>query len=90
MQRCARCGEEFAPVRFIQDLKHTLYEVDENYTISDTPAPKAPVEIGSDRKSAEDKATSKLWWQDFCPSCKRVMRAQANLAALGREGNQFL
>jgi hypothetical protein len=23
MQRCARCGEEFAPVRFIQDLKKT-------------------------------------------------------------------
>ena len=90
MQRCARCGEEFAPVRFIQDLKHTLYEVDENYTVSDIPAPKAPVEIGSERKPAEDKATGKLWWQDFCPSCKRIMRAEANLAALGREGNQFL
>jgi hypothetical protein len=35
-------------------------------------------------------ATSKLWWQDLCPSCKRVLRGQANLAALGREGNQFL
>ena len=31
-----------------------------------------------------------LWWQDLCPTCKRVMRAQANLAALGRGGNQFL
>ena len=24
MQRCARCGQEFAPARFIADLKKTL------------------------------------------------------------------
>src|SRR5438067_6396179 len=39
MQHCARCGEPFAPVRFIQDLKRTLYDVGENYTVSETPAP---------------------------------------------------
>ncbi|HEU0004247.1 MAG TPA: hypothetical protein VFQ36_25305 [Ktedonobacteraceae bacterium] len=92
-QRCARCGEEFAPARFIQDLKRTLYEVGENYTIADAPA--HPFGIPEDEppvKSDPDveQAVSKLWWQDLCPSCKRVMRSQANLAALGRDGNQFL
>ncbi|HLZ59966.1 MAG TPA: hypothetical protein VKR06_23710 [Ktedonosporobacter sp.] len=92
-QHCARCGEAFAPTRFIQDLKRTLYEVGENYTIRDTPV--QPF-AGSDReppvKSTPEveQAIGALWWQDLCPSCKRVMRAQANLAALGREGNQFL
>ncbi len=92
-QKCARCSEEFAPVRFIQDLKHTLYEVGENYTIRDTPvqsfgvrADEPPVKSNP----SEDQATATLWWQDLCPTCKRVMRAQANLAALGRDGNQFL
>lgn len=92
-QRCARCGEEFAPARFIQDLKRTLYEVGEDYTIRDAPA--QPFGVPADEppiKSTpvEEQAVSKLWWQDLCPSCKRVMRAQANLAALGRNGNQFL
>jgi len=100
MQRCARCGEEFAPVRFIQDLKKTLYQVGENYTIRE-----APMAVGEVRPAGEtrmvlapkpeaasdvEKATSTLWWQDLCPTCKRVMRAQANLAALGGEGNRFL
>jgi hypothetical protein len=92
-QRCARCGEEFAPVRFIQDLKRTLYEVGENYTIRDAPA--QPFGIPGNEPPIKstphlEQATTTLWWQDLCPSCKRVMRAQANLAALGREGNQFL
>ena len=100
MQRCARCGEEFAPVRFIQDLKKTLYQVGENYTIRE-----APTAVGEVRPTGEtrmvltpkpeaasdvEKATSTMWWQDLCPTCKRVMRTQANLAALGREGNRFL
>ncbi|MBV9231476.1 MAG: hypothetical protein JOZ18_19365 [Chloroflexi bacterium] len=88
MQRCARCGQEFAPVRFIQDLKKTLFDVGENYTLRETAAvPQSPESTGS---GVEEQATSKLWWQDLCPTCKRVMRGQANLAALGREGNQFL
>jgi hypothetical protein len=103
MQRCPRCGEEFAPVRFIQDLKKTLYDVGENYTLreltleqSGIQPPGASVQQDSDFASApslvpqERQATSMLWWQDLCPTCKRVMRAQANLAALGRGGNQFL
>lgn len=89
MQRCARCHEEYAPVRFIQDLKKTLYDVNEDYTLrvnhdgSD----------GSSPRSAQipaEQATSQLWWQDLCPTCKRVMRAQANLAAIGHDGNRFL
>lgn len=92
-QRCARCGEEFAPARFIQDLKRTLYETGEDYTISEAPvrslgvAEEKPPVTSSPQ---EEQVIGKLWWQDLCPSCKRVMRAQANFAALGREGNQFL
>ncbi|HET9922346.1 MAG TPA: hypothetical protein VFQ30_21115 [Ktedonobacteraceae bacterium] len=90
MQHCARCGEAFAPIRFVQDLKKTLYEVDENYTVRtdmtvQQEQPPSPVQ-----SAAEARTTDMLWWQDFCPRCKRVMRAQANLSALGRDGNQFL
>ncbi|MFL5703270.1 MAG: MFS transporter [Ktedonobacteraceae bacterium] len=88
MQKCARCQEDFAPVRFIQDLKKTLYEVGENYTLrADSPD---MTEVQPTVPAAEDKTTNSLWWQDLCPTCKRVMRSQANLAALGRNGNQFL
>jgi hypothetical protein len=95
MQRCARCGEEFAPVRFIQDLKKTLYDVGENYSLQRTPEPGEPVQpqVSTVDKTAADESpvsTGSLWWQDICPTCKRVMRAQANLAALGQGGNQFL
>ncbi|MBE3558147.1 MAG: hypothetical protein IMW89_02855, partial [Ktedonobacteraceae bacterium] len=92
-QRCARCGEEFAPARFIQDLKRTLYEVGEDYTLRDMPLqPLGVVEEEPPVKSSPEvqRATSTLWWQDLCPTCKRVMRGQANLAALGRNGNRFL
>lgn len=87
MQKCARCGEEFAPVRFIQDLKKTLHDVDENYAL---PAPTLHVEAVQTQADETHAVETQLWWQDICPRCKRVMRAQANLAALGREGNQFL
>ena len=95
MQRCARCGEEFAPVRFIQDLKKTLYDVGENYSLQRTPEPAEPVQpqVSTVDKTAADESsvsTGSLWWQDICPRCKRVMRAQANMAALGKGGNQFL
>ncbi|HEX7734842.1 MAG TPA: hypothetical protein VF458_08260 [Ktedonobacteraceae bacterium] len=92
-QHCARCGEEFAPARFIQDLKRTLSEVGENYTIRNAPAQPFAVpahEPPVNSTPETEQAIQALWWQDLCPSCKRIMRAQANLAALGREGNQFL
>lgn len=92
-QHCARCGEEFAPARFIQDLKRTLYEVGEDYTIRDVPAQAfgVPSDEPPIKGSPEvERATRALWWQDMCPTCKRVMRAQANLAALGGDGNRFL
>jgi len=82
MQRCARCQEEFVPRRFLSDLKKTLAEVGEDYTL-----PATPVQQKSEGNAEGQEA---LWWQDFCPTCKRVMRAQANLSALGRNGNQFL
>ncbi len=87
MHKCARCGEEFAPARFIADLKKTLYDVGENYTLQAGPA---EVTASGAPGEARASATSGIWWQDLCPECKRVMRAQANLAALGRGGNQFL
>jgi hypothetical protein len=88
MQKCARCQEEFAPVRFIQDLKKTLYEVGEDYELrADT---HRLAEVQSSAPAVEDTLTNTLWWQDLCPTCKRVMRAQANLTALGNDGNAFL
>jgi hypothetical protein len=92
-QRCARCGEEFAPTRFIQDLKRTLYEVGEDYTLRDAPAQSfaVPEDEPPVKSSPQvERAVQALWWQDLCPSCKRVMRGQANLAALGSDGNHFL
>ncbi len=127
MQRCARCQEEFAPVRFIQDLKKTLYDVGENYSLLQHPQTDRmyeedgmPLPTPADRDhrpqknpqgsnelasgtiplsketvqaydiAPENTPTDTLWWQDLCPTCKRVMRAQANLVALGRSGNKFL
>ena len=99
MQRCARCGEEFAPVRFIQDLKKTLSDVGENYSLQKTTEPQQRAQpregivedtTGIVDESPVNSSTGSLWWQDMCPTCKRVMRAQANLAALGQGGNQFL
>ena len=88
MQKCPRCGEAFAPVRFIQDLKKTLLDVDENYTLrEEATAPRSHESTGT---PVEEQESGKLRWQDFCPSCKRIMRAQANLAALGPDGNRFL
>ena len=88
MQKCARCGEEFAPARFIQDLKKTLLDVGEDYTLrEDVLAQRSAESTGT---SAEEQATRTLWWQDLCPSCKRVARGQATLAALDPGGNRFL
>lgn len=88
MQKCVRCGEEFAPVRFIQNLKKTLLDVGEDYTLrEDVLAQQSPESTGT---PAEEQATSTLWWQDLCPSCKRVARGQATLAALDPGGNRFL
>lgn len=87
MQKCARCQEEYAPARFIQDLKKTLYDVGENFSLQTTAHTHEHGQAEVHESVAE---TETLWWQDLCPSCKRVMRAQANMAALGRSGNQFL
>jgi hypothetical protein len=89
MQTCVRCGEEFAPARFITDLKKTLYEVGENYSLQGGSAAAVASPV-AESAEVRDEAISGVWWQDLCPECKRVLRAQANLAALGRDGNQFL
>ena len=87
-QVCPRCGEEFAPARFIRDLKRTLRDVGENYEVREVTEPEAAARGRAANATAA--VGDVVWWQDFCPDCKRVMRAEAQLAALGREGNQFL
>lgn len=84
MHHCPRCGQEVEPALFMRDLKHTLYEVDENYAL------RAPEGQAASRVTEEARATSVLWWSDLCPQCKRVMKGQAHLAALDPEGNRFL
>lgn len=91
---CPRCGQPFAPARFVADLKRTLFDIGQNYAVSDehtAPATQnAHNASAMPTRAARDAATEGVWWQDFCPDCKRVMRGQANLAALGSEGNRFL
>ena len=74
---CPRCGQPFAPARFVGDLKQTLASIGQDYSVISPEGSTAP-------------ADGETWWQDFCPDCKRVMRGAANMAALGRNGNQFL
>lgn len=52
----ANCGREFAPDLFVEDLKRTLSQLEQDYTL--------PQE-------------ENRWWQDYCPECKRVLRANA-------------
>jgi hypothetical protein len=85
MQACPRCGERFAPAPFLRDLKRTLADVGENYTL---PASISQQTAGGDATS-EHTATTR-WWSDLCPQCKRIMRAQAHLAVLDPSGNRFL
>ncbi len=86
---CPRCGKAFAPAQFINDLKRTLDDIGQDYAVADGVQP--PARAATARmEAAQQAATQFTWWQDFCPDCKRVMRGEANLAALGRDGNQFL
>jgi hypothetical protein len=85
---CPRCGMAFAPDRFIEDLKRTLYDIGQCYAVNGTE--EGAPEVTAQPSAAREHATSVTWWQDFCPDCKRIMRAEANLAALGGDGNQFL
>ncbi|HEX9056181.1 MAG TPA: hypothetical protein VF818_01495, partial [Ktedonobacterales bacterium] len=83
---CPRCGKPFAPAHFVSDLKRTLHDIGQDYSVTRTPA------TASAAPGATPTSTSQpdIWWQDFCPDCKRIMRGEANMAALGRNGNQFL
>lgn len=83
---CPRCGTPFLPARFIADLKQTLHAVGEDYCVP--PPAMSPEDFAT--LPGASLPTSVTWWQDFCPECKRVMRAEANLGALGGGGNRFL
>lgn len=80
---CPRCGRDFVPARFIQDLKRTAFDIGQNYAVDATAPREGPT-------ATREEAVSATWWQDFCPACKRVMRAEANLAAMRPDGNRFL
>jgi hypothetical protein len=101
-RECPRCGQPFAPALFIHDLKLTLDDIGQEYYVAPDSAP-APVSprrararvaatpaAPTARDAAREDLAQTIWWQDFCPDCKRVMRGEANMAALGRDGNQFL
>ena len=103
-RRCPRCGAAFAPAQFINDLKRTLDDIGQDYAVAPAAHASAqqPTRSGLARGLARGRSANaarrqevsaeapSLWWQDFCPDCKRIMRGEANLAALGRDGNQFL
>ena len=83
-RECPRCGQPFAPARFVHDLKRTLYDIGQNYAVSEDAPPT------TENPAEREAATKGVWWQDFCPDCKRIMRGQANMMAVGGEGNRFL
>ncbi len=99
-RNCPRCGQPFAPARFIHDLKLTLDDIGQEYYVAPAPEGAPPPRMpsrGAARVMADpadiarrSTMAQEIWWQDFCPDCKRVMRGEANMAALGRDGNQFL
>lgn len=82
---CPRCGKAFAPALFISDLKRTLGDIRQDYAVTRERRARTATQT-----AAQASAEQYTWWQDFCPDCKRIMRGEANLAALGRDGNQFL
>jgi hypothetical protein len=60
--RCRRCGEELPSQQFVEDLKATLGELNQNYDLDD----------------------DRGWLQEYCPTCKRVLRGQAYYQLMGR------
>jgi hypothetical protein len=86
---CPRCGQSFAPARFISDLKRTLADNHQDYSVTSQRA-NMPAPAEDATRATTPARDIEIWWQDFCPDCKRVMRGEANMAALGRNGNRFL
>src|SRR5262249_22264285 len=74
---CARCGVAFAPARFIQDLKRSAYDIGQVYAITRGASERADAGAGAAERAepaAREEAVQRVWWQDFCPECKRILR----------------
>lgn len=61
--RCTRCGQELPSRQFVEDLKTTLRDLDQDY----------------------DLGEGRGWLQEYCPTCKRVLRGQAYYQAMGKQ-----
>jgi hypothetical protein len=61
--QCLRCHQTLPSHQFVEDLKTTLRDLDQNYN------------LGVDRG----------WLQEYCPTCKRVLRGQAYYQAMGKQ-----
>lgn len=59
---CARCGREYASRRFVEDLKQTLRDLNQDYAMP----------------------PDGRWLQEYCPECKRVLRANSYFARVHR------
>lgn len=70
-QACARCGEQLAPAMFVRDLRATLADLGQDYSLA-----------GSGPEGATHLPEPKHL-QELCPRCKRVVRAGAYFDANG-------
>ncbi|MCL5960197.1 MAG: MFS transporter [Chloroflexi bacterium] len=60
---CVRCGRTFAAEQFVEDLKQTLRDLNQDYSMG----------------------PQGQWLQDYCPECKRMLRANTYFARVQRE-----
>lgn len=68
---CARCGRGFASEQFVADLKRTLRDLRQDYSLG----PSRWLEKGGEGH----------WLQDYCPECKRILRANTYFAKVEQD-----
>lgn len=75
---CGRCGEPLASAMFLSDLQDTLDELGQDFRVG--PGAGAPA-VDPAAAQPEHRQTH---LSDYCPRCKRVLRAQGYFATNGR------